>query len=278
MYLFRTLLAAIVLGLCMSEGLSAQELPQPAEGGRVDKAPTASQGREEAGTSQQNPINPPPVLKRTEQAKSEQPTGGKLNDEEDPNREIAKYTKQLAVYTSSLADFTQRLFYATGFLALAALGQFELTRRTAIRQLRAYVFIDKCEITGLLGDGLPQLQVSIKNSGETPAYKVDATIGLQYYPSATEDLVKSPIVTFPIEGASIPPGESLSILLTLDPFPHEARSAFLSGAMGISVSGTITYRNVFRRRKTTEFRFTSCEKISADCRFLGYSPEGNKAT
>jgi hypothetical protein len=86
---------------------------------------------------------------------------------------------------------------AVGTLILAgfAILQWRETRKTAQRQLRAYVLNSRAVISNIVVGGDPQVEVEIKNWGQTPAYEVTATSNIT--------LAAFPLKEFPSQPPSV---------------------------------------------------------------------------
>lgn len=77
---------------------------------------------------------------------------------------------------SAASDFTPWLAGATALLALASFWQVAITRNTARRQLRAYVFVRAT--AGPVANGKTRCEVVVRNSGQTPASSVTERIAV----------------------------------------------------------------------------------------------------
>ena len=165
----------------------------------------------------------------------------------------------------------------TLLLACAAFAQFELGRRTAKRQLRAYIFIAEGKIIGMDTDD-PQAEITIKNSGQTPAYKVvvstaanTADVGNRpdFHPVAESE--NSSRFLFGADGMgrrNIP----LKVLL-----PVQAKRDALKAGLGILyVWGEIHYKDIFNHDRWVKFRLEIGGKNAwpTDDRMF-VCPEGN---
>jgi hypothetical protein len=93
--------------------------------------------------------------------------------EKEPATKQHEYECLIAKYTGSLADFTHWLVFATFSLALFGFWQVMVSRKTAKRQLRAYVFVYNGEVEIVtIGETKTlayKLRIELRNFGQTPA-------------------------------------------------------------------------------------------------------------
>jgi len=203
-----------------------------------------------------------------------------------------------------IAVFSVALVFVT--VGLVGIGwiQAGLMRRTARRQLRAYVFIHEAWIGNIttplawevatnykptgaeithphLG---PFARLSIKNSGQTPAYDV-VHWGEMYFREfpLKSKLPRHPknLAAFMMTKSSIPPNgtSNKNVLLPSGPLNADQVADLKRGVAALYVDGFIRYRDAFRRRRWTTFRFmctafTGGVGITTD---LTISGEGNNA-
>jgi hypothetical protein len=149
---------------------------------------------------------------------------------------------------------------------------------TAKRQLRAYIHVSDAKF----GDfGFPQgiYMVSYTNTGQTPAYDVSATIGI--------NLVKFPLSEeLKIEGSGTKglttigrDGDGHARIEAPRGLSGEEYGAVRDGKMAVFVFGIISYRDVFGDNWTTEYRyFVGGDQGIRSDGFLASHSEGNKAT
>jgi hypothetical protein len=103
------------------------------------------------------------------------------------------YGYRLKVTDTLLAGITFLLFLATFALWLATRKLVRSAEKTAQRQLGAYVFVSGARIIhGITDNNILEVHVEIKNSGQTPAYKMMAVTGLHF------DTYPPPQPRFPI--------------------------------------------------------------------------------
>jgi hypothetical protein len=124
------------------------------------------------------------------------------------------------------------------------------------RQLRAYVFNTQSGIH-YLDQPLSQVHVVIKNSGQTPAYKLSDWMAIKLtkfpptepltllLPPADESVVKSE--------SDFGPGDAFNKVQEIR-LSDETKAALRAGTMAIYVYGEIRYRDAFKRRRYTKYR------------------------
>jgi hypothetical protein len=181
-----------------------------------------------------------------------------------------------------IAIFSILLVFVTIGLVVTGWVQAALLRMTAVRQLRAYVFVETANmfnvttplawelIPGYVPTGAeiththlgPVMRMLIRNSGQTPAYAV-VHWGQTYF---REFPLRSRLPRhgrpprsrgqFIVTKSSIPPNGAttknliMPALLTADQVADLKR-----GTSAIYVDGYISYRDAFRKKRRTNFRF-----------------------
>jgi hypothetical protein len=166
---------------------------------------------------------------------------------------LAAFTLGLLVFTGLLWRSTDKL-WAAGEKQLissersvaAQLEETRLSRRILEVQVRADITRSVSEIRNMEPGMVPQAHVVIENTGQTPAYDVEAIIGIGIGP-------------FPMDGPvpDLPdiPNNSLSILgpkkdmhLTVfltEPISESVLQELADGTKAINVIGRVDYRDVF---------------------------------
>jgi hypothetical protein len=180
------------------------------------------------------------------------------NLKNEPEPKNHEYECLIAEYTGRLA--ARLLVVATLLLALFGFWQVMVSRDTARRQLRAYVFVSGAKIIhGITDNSIIEAHVEIKNSGQTPAYKMMAVIGLTFdtYPPPQS-------ITL-----TVPDQNYLSLRTRIDLGPgdktftdtHAGRlltplekDSLVAGTKAIWVYGEIRYRDAFCRKQWTKYR------------------------
>jgi hypothetical protein len=168
---------------------------------------------------------------------------------------------------------------ATLLLVLVTGGLVWLARqqnRTTRAQLRAYVMVEAAEIGGIKAGCVVTAAVSVKNFGQTPAYKFHMTLGMGTAP------------TFPELGPrSESPHGTLGVLAPGGQFQSRAQSpaalsvglydSLVKGDQSLFVYGEINYDDAFGKRRTTLFRTMIGGSFGLGPQLVSCS-EGNEAT
>jgi hypothetical protein len=144
------------------------------------------------------------------------------------------------------------LFFVIFYAGVAAF-QLALTKDTAQKQLSAYVFAKEVSIVGGGGDTDYLINVTLKNSGQTPARKINvARIGVYQAPPGT-------LVTSIEDGApnhpdapqgSIPPSEGHAVLV---PIPRSYVDDIRAETHSVVIFGDINYSDIFGNQHITQF-------------------------
>jgi hypothetical protein len=194
------------------------------------------------------------------------------------------------IFTGIVAIFTILLVIAGGW-------QVSIARATT-RQLRAYVFVNDISIFNVANpinplpkdykktgaeinrpDDGPIVAMTIKNSGQTPAYEVvnEGHICIQEFP-LNSDLPFEPSSRF-ITKTAIPPGGITTKNLAMRPLTQKEVSQLRNGTMAIYVYGKIIYKDTFGKSRFTNFRvmhFAAAQSIGIGTG-LTICEEGNEA-
>jgi hypothetical protein len=122
------------------------------------------------------------------------------------------------------------------------------------RQLRAYVFPDQANLVWQ-GTGRPtEAEVVIKNSGQTPAYRLSTSMvtGVAPYPPQ-DDLV---VPAMPANHTVVPPAGSYSLsVATEKPLTGDQLKAIQKGTQAIYAFGEIAYTDAFGECRVTRYKF-----------------------
>jgi hypothetical protein len=156
---------------------------------------------------------------------------------------------------------------------------------TARRQLRAYVFVSSAKIIhGIEDDRIPEAHVVIKNSGQTPAYKLTNVSGLAFDkypapPSLTLTVPDRDYLSLVRTRMDLGPGNETSpVTLAKRPLTAMGKISLTAGASAIWVYGEIRYRDVFWRKQWTKYRFMIGGPFGVTGGELVGCEEGNEAT
>jgi hypothetical protein len=186
----------------------------------------------------------------------------------------AKKEKQNQAAANRRAELiTIIIAFATAVQAIALIITIIVMLRTTRRQLRAYVFVNDISIFNVANplhplakdykktgaeisrpnDG-PIIAMTIKNSGQTPAYEVvnEGHMCIQEFPLIS-NLPTEPPSKF-ITKTAIPPGGITTKNLTMRPLTKEEIAQLRNGTMAIYVYGKIIYKDTFGKISFTNFR------------------------
>jgi hypothetical protein len=92
----------------------------------------------------------------------------------DPEAQKREYECLIAKYTESLAIFTRWLVAVTAILAIFGFCQVIISRSTAERELRAYIFVSD---TGVHGQNVT---IVYKNFGQTPSHQTAISLNTEF--------------------------------------------------------------------------------------------------
>jgi uncharacterized protein YjeT (DUF2065 family) len=175
----------------------------------------------------------------------------------------------LPVITGLLAFFTYRLWRSTGRLVQGA-------AETAERQLRAYVLPVDSWFT-IDDKGLFTFQIALENSGQTPAYDMQAWIHVE----KREFPLKGELVPIAAQSKTFLAAKGKTFLAASFPEPkpltQEEHSRIILGSMAIYLFGEVKYLDTFRKEaRTTRFRMM-CLGENLRSKGLLHCEEGNYA-
>lgn len=152
---------------------------------------------------------------------------------------------------------------ATLVLAIAAVAQFELMRRTAQRQLRAYVFPESTGITDGMALNPPQpnranepgIFLLIRNTGNTPAFQVKSFAQIDVVEPRHEHTLVPPTPLVHGYPTPLPPNGTVTKGLWFGrPLNAQEIADVTNGAKAIYVYGRVEYLDTFKQKRFTNFR------------------------
>lgn len=176
-----------------------------------------------------------------------------------------------------IAGFTALLFFATIILAVAAGCQFEITRRTARRQLKAYIFISRAEINDITTSDF-KISLVVNNFGQTPADKtvINGRVEISKFPLDFSSLPPHNIVH--LKNMTIGPGGVHTIIITRPAaFSAEEVARLRTSDSAIYVYGKIEYRDIFNKPRETRYCFYKGGDLGISGSQLNTCKDGNKA-
>jgi len=179
---------------------------------------------------------------------NEQGTGGTT-----PKPESGEDTSQLVIATWVLAG-------VTGLLFAAGCGQFELARRIAQREMRAYICYRGSRYEMAEGnERIVLIVATIRNAGRTPSHETSAGAGA-YFVRIPLEQARFDNPALEVFGA-IGPDSDFSITIPFDVMNteqwREEWTDYFAGNARLYLRGIAEYRDVFGKRRETEF----CEEI-----------------
>jgi hypothetical protein len=192
------------------------------------------------------------------------------------DRKLVEYTGylvfvgvvQFGVFVLQLIAFTAQALYmrrtvsemqSTTSAAIRAACAAEETighmRETAQRQLRAYVYPVSVTLSDFAIGSIPTAEIAIKNTGQTPAYKlrfIEAMVFGRVPPGILPDLTIPPDPPQMTLGAGmhmhVKHGEARTLA-------DDERTAIMNGTGALYAFGKIEYFDVFKQARFTDFRF-----------------------
>jgi hypothetical protein len=172
----------------------------------------------------------------------------------------------------------------TARLAEAASVQANTAIDTEKRQLRAYVFVDDIEITGVTSADGPKTLVRIKNGGQTPAYKLRHVGG---YTNVLEYPLKTPLPTATLmfrRGSDEASFSELGPGITHDKIrPHRPIAPFQimglrSGTLALYLFGEVHYTDAFNCDRWIRYRNVLGGPVADHFPQLAIAADGNDAS
>jgi hypothetical protein len=182
---------------------------------------------------------------------------------------------------------------------MAILWQVVVTKDTARRQLRAYVLVERGIIGNvanpipgpgekietvariLLPTAGPNAQITIKNTGQTPAYELVhwGRICIQEFPLTSQlPPMPTPEAKFwTVMGPGIVEVKTLRLPKALD---SNQIQGLRDGTMAIYCHGEVAYRDAFKKKRVTKYRcmYSAVGGIIGVNTDLTYCDDGNTAT
>jgi hypothetical protein len=181
-----------------------------------------------------------------------------------------------ALATIAIAWFTWSLRRSTDKLWDAGEAQRALSEQTAERQLRAYVFV----FNGVAGrdvDGRIKVDITLRNSGQTPAYDLVHRTAVRLVPDeaasgySEEGITNQKIIIAPTSGVPM-------TLFSRREFGLDELERYAASELRIVVFGAAVYRDAFDKVRTTNFRFEVEHDVWMNKGRLRPTEEGNDAT
>jgi hypothetical protein len=161
--------------------------------------------------------------------------------------------------------------------ATAAEHTVDVMRDTAERQLRAYVSAVSAEIKHVEIGGSPEATVVVRNSGQTPAHRLNRMGGIGI--GISFDVLAPGVGPAAKTVASLAAGGSnLQFHKANWTLTQDHMTALQNGDLTIWVYGEMNYRDVFNRDWFTKFRFQTGGAMGIQGNRLAASEDGNEET
>lgn len=147
------------------------------------------------------------------------------------------------------------LFAATMGLWWATWRLVKSAEKTAERQLRAYVGLERGTVANLTGSGAVVATLAFKNAGQTPAYKLYTWGGMSVrpYPGPSSNLIPKHDPALIRETLILP---SATFFRTeKGDIPENVKADIVAGRATLFVYGQIHYEDAFRRTRFVYFRY-----------------------
>jgi hypothetical protein len=158
----------------------------------------------------------------------------------------------IAISSVFLALFTWRLWVATDRLWEAARKQTLHLANTAERQLRAYVYVADASILHTNSEYRPNIRITFKNFGQTPAYQVRNTCRFTLMRTET---VEEVVVTSHRSDLGPSQDRSTNLFISRKIWVIQRQMILSRAAIGVAY-GKITYFDAFQNRASAHPRFT----------------------
>jgi hypothetical protein len=165
---------------------------------------------------------------------------------------------------------------ATATAAWYTRKEWQSTTDNGRRQLRAYVFPDQANLVWQ-GTTKPTVaEIVIKNSGQTPAYRLSTTTSISVDNNPLQTDLRVP--SMPDNHTVIPPSGSYALSVGMDkPLTADQLKTIQKGTQAIYVIGEIAYDDAFGECRVTRYRFfyTGAGADIGSKVGLAYLDEGN---
>jgi hypothetical protein len=180
-----------------------------------------------------------------------------------------------ARYAYKAAAATHRGAIADEASAVAANATLHQMQDTAQRQLRAYISV-RSSIGQQQPDGTINFVVQITNAGQTPAYELDAWIGVKLLDYPIKDFKPEPPQRKEISKSVLGPGLDQELRITRrDRMTVALSQDLIARKKVICVVGRVDYMDIFGRTKFTDIRLLYFGQSGTG---LKNDAEGNQAS
>jgi hypothetical protein len=231
----RNVLAIAILGvLIVPIGVLSQQPPSPSQPPENSEQRSPTEHKTPKDTEHQ-PRQTPSVLDfLSSDGLQEISAYCASKPDKDPDKWLhEQFVCDVHITDVAIAIFTGLLVLVTIPLTLVGLCQSRIASRTAKRQLRAYVFISKAEISDVMSDQKLTTKLVIKNFGQTPAYKITAWLRVDIAPFPLRTALPPPDIQ-EMKNTNLGPGGEQMINFSSDgPIPVELRAGRKKSALSM---------------------------------------------
>jgi hypothetical protein len=180
----------------------------------------------------------------------------------------------------AVAAFTGTLWWSTRRLWRVTNKTLRHSEQTAERQLRAYISVVKARFSDVEIGKRPKAKVTIRNSGQTPAFDLTANMlfanGPRDAPESQFSVIHAKIKEQ--SRMSIGPNQKFKLNLTKDDaISPDEMAAINTGLSAIYVIGNINYIDAFKNPRPATFRLMCTrDSIARGDGLLDVCENGNK--
>lgn len=212
--------------------------------------------------------------------------GNKNHEAEKPSKWIIKFLCDVKATDLAISLFTYFLFIVGWFQSAYLRKQLKATEiasavandsaKAVTSQLRSYVGVMNSSIEELVAGLAPKVNVTLRNSGQTPAYKLRGFLSFGWSDSF-ERFGKDPVPkgslfgTLGTGGTFLMHGQSPKFLT------EEEFSRLQNGKLTFYVWGEVFYSDVFDKEHFLKYRLQTGGPNGIHGEMLASSPEGNNA-
>lgn len=160
----------------------------------------------------------------------------------------------------------------------AARDAVEVTREIGEAQVRAYVNVERAEVTGLAPNGRLRFYVNFKNTGATPAKNFQIRSMVGFKPGSIKHLkVRGLTEIDSLPGIVASDGSAFIDVTMEQPITDMEYSQIKSAGLGILIAGFVSYDTVFGQRKRTVFKMTNVGWTSGGGPIIGPCGKNNRS-
>ncbi len=180
-----------------------------------------------------------------------------------------------------IADYTLAIAILNGFLAAGVFFQVRDARKSNERQLRAYIHVRDVVVSLMNSEFDPNVQIIIKNYGQTPARRVTNTLFVDFisHPFDSSFDLKRGVVG---QVTDLAPGQKVFSQTTISRSKFSSmKPSIESKKVRMYVFGRIEYFDVFGHARATEYRYRlpiDSDGVVDEISLVSDRHEGNRTT